>query len=466
MSDDLKHLDDRYKILFNITPNAIFIIISKAIVDCNAKALELFKCKQEQILGKSQADISPTYQYSGELSTDKAEQLFQLAENDPQSFNWIYKDFEGNNIESEVHLHKVDENGDSFLFAIIHDVTKQKQNEKALHNSEHTIDSLLRAVPIGIGILKNRVYQSVNRHWTETFGYNEDDLIGVNTRHLYESDEEFERVGKELYTNLYVTGISKIETRLARKNGEFRDVVITASPVNQCDESLGAVLIVYDITDRKKIEKDLLESEKKYKEMYNTQRKMLLGIVQALSATVNTRDSYTSGHQTRVSELARAIAEEMNFSEDMVEGIAIAANIHDIGKLGVPSELLSKPTKLDSIEFELIKTHPIDGYDILKKVIFPWPIAEIVYQHHETLDGSGYPRGLKGDQILVEAQIITVADVVEAISSHRPYRPALGMEAALEEIEMHKFTKYNAEVVDVCVKLIREKGFVFSQPAY
>lgn len=183
--------------------------------------------------------------------------------------------------------------------------------------------------------------------------------------------------------------------------------------------------------------------------------------VQVIADTVDARDPYTAGHQRRVADLAATIARELGLSEDKIHGIHLAAVIHDLGKIHVPAEILSKPGKLSDIEFMLIKTHPQAGYDILKDVDFPWPIADIVLQHHEKLDGSGYPQGLKGAQILLESRIMTVADVVEAMASHRPYRAALGMEVALKEIERGRGSAYDPAVADACLKLFREERFAF-----
>jgi putative nucleotidyltransferase with HDIG domain len=174
---------------------------------------------------------------------------------------------------------------------------------------------------------------------------------------------------------------------------------------------------------------------------------------------VETRDPYTSGHQTRSANLARAIAMEMGLPEDKIDAIRMAGSIHDIGKLSIPAEILSKPTKLSAIEWLLIKEHAQRGYEILKDVESPWPLAEIVHQHHERMDGSGYPRSLKGEEILIEARILSVADVVEAMASHRPYRPGLGIDAALNEIEKNSGIFYDATVADACLRLFREKGF-------
>ncbi len=190
-------------------------------------------------------------------------------------------------------------------------------------------------------------------------------------------------------------------------------------------------------------------------------RQSLEQSIQTIADTVEARDPYTAGHQRRVAELAMAIAREMGLPEEQVNGIHLAAMIHDLGKIHIPAEILSKPSKLTDIETMLIKTHPQAGYDILKNVKFPWPIADIILQHHERLDGSGYPQELKGDAILLEARILCVADVVEAISSFRPYRPGLGIEAALDEIIRGRGTHYDPQVVDTCVALFKEGKYAF-----
>lgn len=196
-------------------------------------------------------------------------------------------------------------------------------------------------------------------------------------------------------------------------------------------------------------------------EMFVRLKDSLGGTVESIGKMVEARDPYTSGHQKRVAELAVKIAKEMNLEGKMIEGIKFAALIHDIGKIQLPSEMLTKPTKLTELEYEMIKTHPSTGYEILKNIHFPWPIAEIIYQHHEKIDGSGYPRGLKGEEILLEARIITVADIIEAISSHRPYRASLGVEFALEVVENGKGREFDAEVVEACLNLFKDKNFKF-----
>ncbi|MBN1273920.1 MAG: HD domain-containing protein [Candidatus Aminicenantes bacterium] len=191
-------------------------------------------------------------------------------------------------------------------------------------------------------------------------------------------------------------------------------------------------------------------------------REALESVVKVIAQTVESRDPYTAGHQMRVAKLASAIAQEMGYTAEKIKGIQMAGTIHDLGKISVPAEILSKSTRLTDIEFALIKTHPQVGYDILKDIDFPWPVAEITYQHHERIDGSGYPRGLKRDVILPEARIMAVADVVEAMASYRPYRPALGIDAALDEILKNKGKTYDQEVVEACLSIFRKRKFKFS----
>lgn len=183
--------------------------------------------------------------------------------------------------------------------------------------------------------------------------------------------------------------------------------------------------------------------------------------IMAMAKMTEIRDPYTAGHQQRVASLSHAVAREMELPVDTAEYIYLAASVHDIGKIHVPSEILTTPGRISEIEFELIKIHPQTGYDILSTVEFPWPLAEIVLQHHEKIDGSGYPAGLKGEEIIIEARIICVADVVEAMSSHRPYRPLLGLDSALEEVTCNGGIAYDTDVVDACVRLFAEMKFRF-----
>jgi HD-GYP domain-containing protein (c-di-GMP phosphodiesterase class II) len=202
-----------------------------------------------------------------------------------------------------------------------------------------------------------------------------------------------------------------------------------------------------------------LRIQEKLKDALATLRIALGRTIEVVASMVERRDPYTAGHQRRVANLARVIATEMGLPQEKIEGIRIAGSIHDLGKISIPADILSKPTKLSEIEFSLIKAHSQTGYEILKDVDSPWPLADIVYQHHERMNGSGYPRNLKGDNILIEARILAVADVVEAMATHRPYRPGLGIDEALNEIEKNRDIFYDKAVADACLRLFREKGY-------
>ncbi len=220
------------------------------------------------------------------------------------------------------------------------------------------------------------------------------------------------------------------------------------SLINTICELLGRAM------KRHKSEQDLVRS-------YQTLNKTFEDTLSAFGKIVEVKDPYTSGHQIRVAKLATAIAMEMNLSSELVNNIRMAATVHDIGKIYIPADMLSKPGRLDNLEYQIIQTHVQQGYDILKGIEFPWPIAKIALQHHERLDGSGYPNKLRDDEILVEAKILAVSDVVEAMMTHRPYRPGLGIDAALEEISRKKGVAFDPVTVDTCIALFKEKDFKF-----
>ncbi len=210
--------------------------------------------------------------------------------------------------------------------------------------------------------------------------------------------------------------------------------------------------------DLPKMQKKISELEKKLVENYNQQKRLIEDLAKAISKLLELKDPYSIGHQQRVAKLAVAIAREMKLSPRQIDGLRIAALIHDIGKINVPTEIIIKPSQLVDVEFNLVRNYPKIGYDILKKVKFPWPIAEIIYQHQERVNGSGYPRGLKDKEICIEAKILAVANVIEAMTSLRSYRPALSINKAIEEISRNKNIFFDAKVVDACLKLFNNKA--------
>ena len=297
----------------------------------------------------------------------------------------------------------------------------------------------------------NYTYEAVNESYCRAHNKAREEIVGRTVAGVW-GEETFNTIIKGHLDKCFAGNEVHYQAWFEFATLGLRYIDVTYYPYYNEGTVTHAVVVSRDITERKRAEEELQDSLEKL-------RKALGGTIQAIALTVEMRDPYTAGHQRRVANLARALAAEMGLPKEQIDGIRMAGVIHDLGKISVPSEILSKPTRLRDTEFSLIKDHPQVGYDILKTIEFPWPVAQIVLRHHERLDGSGYPQGLSGEGILLEARILAVADVVEAMSSHRPYRPALGIDKALEEISQNRGVLYDSEVVGTCLKLITEKGF-------
>jgi PAS domain S-box-containing protein len=279
------------------------------------------------------------------------------------------------------------------------------------------------------------------------FGYEEEDLQTLNVLTLFAEGVQGSVAQVIQHAKEGVPSM-RYETLCRHKLGYLFPVSATFSPYHCCEGVEGISIIARDISSRRESEELLRASHEKLQTTMNE-------LVASLSAIHEKRDYYTSGHQKRVTSLCCLIADELNLSKEATEGLRIAAQLHDIGKVCIPMAILAKPAKLLNEEFGIIKRHPDEGYDILKNIPFQWPVAEIVRQHHERLDGSGYPRGLSGASIMLPARILAVADVVEAMSAHRPYRPSLGLKEAMREIKAHRGTLFDASVCDAVREIIR-----------
>jgi PAS domain S-box-containing protein len=313
------------------------------------------------------------------------------------------------------------------------------------------LESMLDAV---IVVKPGGAIHTVNRAALELLGYAEEEIIGQSVGTIFE-DDDLKDAG--LAQLVHAGAVRDVELTLVAKSGERIPVVFNGSVIWEEDGRLAAVVgVARDIRERKRAEEELQRTMEKLREA-------LGGIIQTVALTVETKDPYTAGHQRRVAQLACAIANEMDLPEEQIEGLRMAGLIHDLGKITVPAEILSKPGRLDDIEYGLIKAHPKIGYDVLKTIDFPWPVAQIVLQHHERTNASGYPQGLRGEEILLEARILAVADVVEAMASFRPYRPARGIDEALEEISRKEKRLYDLDVVAACLQIFTVKGFKFDQ---
>jgi len=339
--------------------------------------------------------------------------------------------------------------------SLVEDVTERFRTETALRDSEELYRRLVASIPdliirtdlSGNVLFANEVANRMNGD------AGSDGLVGLNVFDFVAPEDREKAVFAS--RRMFDKKIGPQEIDLVFKSEARIPFEIDGAILRDAEGApYSVVYLCRNITERKRAEKDLREGLTKL-------RTTLKASIDSLSSAIEMRDPYTAGHQERATRLARAIACEMDLPEEAVEAIEIAGVIHDIGKLYVPAEILSKPTKLTDLEYALIKTHPQAGFTILSKIDFPWPIARIVHEHHELVNGSGYPQGLAGKDILLEARILCVADVVEAMSSHRPYRPALGVGAALEEISLKRGILYDREVVDACLRLFRDKQFKF-----
>ncbi len=423
------------------------------VIQWNRAASDLFGYSKELMMGQS-VDILVPDKFKEQhregvrrfLSTEKPHLVGKTIE-----IEGLRKD--GGIRPIEFSLSAIKKDGAWTFISIIRETTERRKALEALRESEERYRNLFEDSKDAVMIWtsENKIL-GVNQAALEIFGYGISEMIGSDISDIY-----FDPLDRSqfLMTLNQMGSVRSYELNLKKKDDTKMDCLLTATVRRNKDGTiLGYQGIVRDVTEQKRNENDL-------KQTLTTLRKAMGGVVQAAAIMVETRDPYTAGHQRRVSSLSRTIGQEFGLSEEQVEGLRLAGMIHDLGKIAIPSDILSKPSQLTDHEFGIIKTHPQAGYDILKNIEFPWPIARMVLEHHEKFNGSGYPQGLKGDEILFESRILTVADVVEAIASHRPYRPAHGLEKALEEILKNKGVLYEPAVVDICLRLFKEKGFKF-----
>jgi PAS domain S-box-containing protein/putative nucleotidyltransferase with HDIG domain len=346
----------------------------------------------------------------------------------------------------------LDENGSFLHFVgITHDVTERRRIAESLKILSSRYEAILAAVPdIIMEVDGNKVYSWANQAATGFFG---EEVVGKEASFYFEGEQDTYDIVQPLFNG--GENVIYVESWQRRRDGEKRLLAWWCRVLK--DESgniKGALSSAQDITESKLSEEKLIKS-------YESLKKTLNDSINTMGIIVEMRDPYTAGHQQKVADLSTAIAREMKLEDTRIDQLRMAALIHDIGKMYVPSDILSKPGRLSEIEFSLIKTHAQSGYDIVKGMNFPGVVAQAVLQHHERLDGSGYPEGLKGEDTLLEAKILAVADVIEAMAADRPYRPALGIEKALAEISKHRGRLYEPDVVDTCLGLFNSAKFEF-----
>jgi PAS domain S-box-containing protein len=324
-------------------------------------------------------------------------------------------------------------------------------SNRVLRNSLERNQAFLRNASDGVYILdaEGKVLELSDSLCT-MLGYTRAELMGahVSLWNAQWSPLELQSVLGKLAAK---ANRSEFETRHRRKDGTILDVEVSGQRLELSGQTL-LYLSARDVTEKKRADRQILDQIEQLKSS-------VMSTVEVATVLNEMRDPYTAGHERRVAAIAAAIGAHLGFDENRQEGLRVAGHLHDVGKVIVPSEILSKPGKLGALEYQMIQGHAQAGFDVLKNVKFPWPVAEVALQHHERMDGGGYPQGLKGEAILLEARIMAVADVVEAMSSHRPYRSGLGIEEALAEVEGGGGTKYDRTVVEACLTLFREKGY-------
>ena len=451
----LSKSEEKYRQAFSSTSDVVFMVDRDLRITSMTPSVEkILGYHPDEMIGHRLNEMDLFTPSSQVRAVENIQQVFGGETITNAVFEFIAKD--GSLKYGEITASPIRKNGSILgMIAIARDVTQRKKMEEDIIKSEMRYRTIVENSQEGIfQAAPDTPRTTLNHAFATMLGYDsteeaEKNIISFSNQ-VYVNPGEYQKV---MDIVLQDGGIKGYETEFYRKD---KSRIWVSMGVSAVRDTFGNLLyyhgIVEDITPKKKLEQERQDS-------INRLRRSLGATINAMSATVEARDPYTAGHQRRVSDLARAIASEMKLSRDQIDGIRMAGMIHDIGKISVPSEILTKPTRLTALEFELIKTHSEAGFNILKDIEFPWPIARIVLEHHERINGTGYPNGLKGEDILLESKIIAVADVVEAISSNRPYRPAFGITPALDEVSKNSGVLYDKDVAEACLRLFQENRY-------
>jgi PAS domain S-box-containing protein len=458
--EELKESEKKYRLLADHVNDVIFVLdmnLNYTYVSPSMKTLRGYK--PEEIMEQQtsfDASLTPS---SRDLAIRTLSEVMEIEKSEHKDIN-VSRTLEleirrkdGTIVWTEVNVSFIrDENQQPVgILGVIRDITERKRAGEVLREREEQYRLVVENAKEAIIITQDMKVVFLNHAAMNMAGYSKEistlksftDFIHPDDLKMV-VDYHIKRLKGEEVPPVY-------SFRVIGQDGTVIWCEINAAVI-QWKGKPATLNFLNNVTERKRAEEEL-------KQTLESLRKAVGATIQVMVSAIEMRDPYTSGHQLRAANLACAIATEMGLPQDKIEGIRMAGSIHDIGKLSIPAEILSKPTRLTDIEFSLIKEHSRIGYEMLKDVESPWPLAQIVYQHHERMDGSGYPRNLKGDEIIMEARIMAVADVVEAMASHRPYRPGLGIDAALMEIEKNKGIFYDNTVADACLKLFREKSY-------
>ncbi|HLA28567.1 MAG TPA: HD domain-containing phosphohydrolase [Syntrophales bacterium] len=446
------HFENVTDIIFSIDPDLRLLSISPSVE-------RTLGYKPEELAGKTIGELNITAPSSLEKSGSDIKRV--LAGEQIEAALYEYRTKDGKKRFGEVSASPLLRDGKVVAaICVSRDITERREAEEWLIRERSFVDRIMKTSPAGIMVIdrEGQIFFA-NKRAEGILSLTKDKITRLTFDapewHITDFDGNPFPHGQLPFMQVMITGnpVYGVRHAIELTGGQRVFLSINGAPIlDEQGKVSEVVLTIDDVTQYRQAEEKIEQSLKKLQKSMND-------TIKAMSMIVETRDPYTAGHQQEVSRLAVAIAEELNLPEEQIDGIRMAGVIHDIGKISVPAEILSKPGRLSSIELSLIKVHPESGYEILKGIDFSQPVADIVLQHQERMNGSGYPKGLQGKEILMEARIIAVADVVEAMAAHRPYRPARGIEAAMEEIEKNKGCFYDDAVVESCLKLFKEKGY-------
>ncbi|OPY81473.1 MAG: Cyclic di-GMP phosphodiesterase response regulator RpfG [Syntrophorhabdus sp. PtaU1.Bin153] len=447
VQESLRKQQKEFQTIFDSVPIAIWYTDREGlIVRANQATALAFGLSVEDIVGKSLTELFPAREASKFIAD-----LNEIINFEEPKIGVIEEYTLASGDKRLAQSDKIPYYGDTSdiigMIVLTRDITEQEKTRDALYEGEEIFRLFMEHNPIYV-FFKDENIRSVrlSRNYEKMLNMPMDQILGKTMDELFSSDLAKSMIEDDLRV-LREEKLIEIEETF---NG--RHYTTTKFPILRTGKPPLLAGFTIDITKQKQYEKALKEGLERL-------RRLIGYIINVIGRAVELKDPYTSGHQKRVSNLARAIATEMSLSSEEIDCVRLAGSIHDLGKIAIPAELLSMPRKLTRVEFNLMKTHAQRGREILEGIEFPWPLADIIVQHHERLNGSGYPRRLKGNKILLQSRIIAIADVVEAIASHRPYRPALGIDIALAQIEKNKSVLYDPDASDACMRLFREKGF-------
>ncbi|NVJ69434.1 MAG: PAS domain S-box protein [Alphaproteobacteria bacterium] len=452
----LRESEQRFRSMIEETVTAVFVQDANGIVYANPSFCQMTGFSRDALIGQPISNFLTIEPDHTLVDTDKAFTL--LADGQVEELSLRFRRKDRQEIELEVKVRKILWDTGEAVIATVEDITERRSLERSLRHGHDLLHKLSAQVP---GV----IYQ----YQLFPDGRSCFPFASEGMEHIYEvAPEDVTEDASIVFSRLHPDDLEMVSEAINRSAADLtpwvQDYRVTlpkqgmrwrsgnAQPEKLKDGSILWHGFITDATDRKQIEEKLGQ----YVEQLESSMQQTLG---AVARMVEARDPYTAGHEARVGEIAADIAKEMGWPENLCEGLKLTGLVHDIGKIAVPAEILVKPGQLTQIELDIVRTHAEAGYQILKDVAFPFPVADVIRQHHERLDGSGYPQGLKGDEILPEAKVIAIADVVESMASHRPYRPARGMEAALEEIQKGKGKIYDPEAVDALTRMVIDQGY-------